>query len=66
MEALRRERRGALLVRVKKRKSQMEGRRGGKKMVETEASSEVKDEKGEILFSFHVVKYLLCLHIKSN
>lgn len=35
-------------------------------MVETEASVEVKDEKGKILFSFHVIKYLLCLHINPT
>lgn len=35
-------------------------------MVETEASAEGKDEKGKILFLFHVIKYLLCLHISST
>lgn len=35
-------------------------------MVETEANAEGRDEKGKILFSFHVIKYLLCLHISST
>lgn len=50
----------------------IEGRKKGlggwwwKKMVETEASAEVRDEKGKTLFSFHVIKYLLCLHISPT
>lgn len=28
----------------------------------TEARDEVRDEKGKILFSFHIIKYLLWLH----
>lgn len=35
-------------------------------MVLTEASTEVRDEKGKILFSFYVIKYLLCLHISPT
>lgn len=35
-------------------------------MVETEASTKVRDEKGKILFSFHVIKYLLFLHISPT
>lgn len=35
-------------------------------MVETEASAEVRDEKGKILFSFHVMKYLLCLRMSPT
>lgn len=35
-------------------------------MVETEASAEVRDEKGKILFSFHVMKYSLCLHMSPT
>lgn len=35
------------------------GGRCGEKMVETDTSAEVRDEKGKILFSFHVIKYLL-------
>ena len=35
-------------------------------MVLTEASTEVRDEKGKILFSFHVMKYLLCLHVSPT
>lgn len=35
---------------------------GGK----TEASTEVRDEKGKILFSFHVIKYLLCFHMSPT
>lgn len=35
-------------------------------MVETEASAEVRDEKGKVVFSFHVIKYLLCLHISQT
>lgn len=31
-------------------------------MENTEARDEVRDEKGKILFSFHVLKYLLWLH----
>lgn len=39
---------------------------GWMKMVDTKASAEVRDEKGKTLFSFHVIKYLLCLHISST
>ena len=49
-----------------KKQREGENRGGGKKMVETEASAEVRDEKGKILFSFHVIKYLLCLHISPT
>ena len=35
---------------------------GGK----TEANTEVRDEKGKILFSFHVIKYLLCFHMSPT
>lgn len=38
----------------------------GEKMAETEAKAEVRDEKGKILFSFHVIKYLLCLHMSPT
>lgn len=53
----------------RKKKKQARDRKqegGWKKMVETEASAEVRDEKGKILFSFHVIKYLLCLHISPT
>lgn len=43
----------------KKRESGRWGLVGVKKMAKTEASAEVRDEKGKILFSFHVIKYLL-------
>lgn len=42
------------------------GGRSGEKMVETDTSAEVRDEKGKILFSFHVIKYLLWLHINPT
>lgn len=41
------------------REKNSRGGRCGEKMVETDTSAEVRDEKGKILFSFHVIKYLL-------
>lgn len=47
-------------------KKQRGKEKGGEGVEKTEASAEVRDEKGKILFSFHVIKYLLCLHISPT
>lgn len=45
---------------MEKKKTDSTGEGGG--VEKSEASAEVRDERGKILFSFHVIKYLLCLH----
>lgn len=47
---------------MKKQRGKGEKKGRGVEVENTEAWDELRDEKGKILFSFHVIKYLLWLH----